>query len=474
MLLWAIVAIVAAVLAALYPRLVTGPQSPAQFGVLAAAVLLFFFGVGGFVLWEVVKLISDSDSTQQAPRSGEQRAGAQKPSGGSTSSSGSNARAGGAASGARPSATARPSEPRPAAAATAKPSPTRPETPRSAARSLVGTRLGAEQAAKAAEKIVSLRPFVEGRQAATLNSIWGFFDISVPSGVASFDPQDKVVQDLKAKLNRLRLLMHPDKNGHPEAEPTFKFLEQCHQRLVGAFVRRAGHASESVQQRTRREEEELKRDEARKRRQEDERREAAARLQREEDERHERQLRERAEQERKATEASERLEAMVRDKEARSLAYGDRILAAASAAQAAGGTSASTTQGVRPKSVVTPPRATPLACGEPRGGLPGEPRLPEPRRRRRQPAFPGPDRDAVGADVGADADVSAVAGADAGPPARSTRGRAHGEAARGPGFAGAGHAVGDGRLRRGLRGRPALRLAPAARLQPGLGVLLQV
>ena len=46
-----------------------------------------------------------------------------------------------------------------------------------------------------------------------------------------------------------------------QAEKTFKFLEVCHRKLMTAYTRQ----TESVHQRTRREEEELKQDRARRR-----------------------------------------------------------------------------------------------------------------------------------------------------------------------------------------------------------------
>ena len=48
--------------------------------------------------------------------------------------------------------------------------------------------------------------------------MWAFFDMPAPTSSRSMDPSDPVMQTLKGKLNRQRLLFHPDKNGHPEAE----------------------------------------------------------------------------------------------------------------------------------------------------------------------------------------------------------------------------------------------------------------
>lgn len=87
-----------------------------------------------------------------------------------------------------------------------------------------------------------------------LDEMWGFFNLEPPGSRRSMADSDPLLQQLKSKLNRQRLLFHPDKNGHPEAEKTFKFLEVCHQKLMLAYTRQ----KESVHQRTRREEEELK------------------------------------------------------------------------------------------------------------------------------------------------------------------------------------------------------------------------
>lgn len=53
-----------------------------------------------------------------------------------------------------------------------------------------------------------------------LDEMWGFFDLDPPASRRSMDPTDPLLQRLKGKLNRQRLLFHPDKNGHPEAELT--------------------------------------------------------------------------------------------------------------------------------------------------------------------------------------------------------------------------------------------------------------
>lgn len=50
-----------------------------------------------------------------------------------------------------------------------------------------------------------------------LDEMWGFFDLDAPASRRSMDASDPLLQKLKGKLNRQRLLFHPDKNGHPEA-----------------------------------------------------------------------------------------------------------------------------------------------------------------------------------------------------------------------------------------------------------------
>ena len=60
--------------------------------------------------------------------------------------------------------------------------------------------------------------------------MWGFFDLDAPSSRRSLDPTDPLLQKLKGKLNRQRLLFHPDKNRHPEAgrfSSFFSFKEIC-------------------------------------------------------------------------------------------------------------------------------------------------------------------------------------------------------------------------------------------------------
>eukprot|EP00930_Biecheleria_cincta_P068188 TRINITY_DN5538_c0_g1_i2.p1 TRINITY_DN5538_c0_g1~~TRINITY_DN5538_c0_g1_i2.p1 ORF type:complete len:473 (-),score=95.28 TRINITY_DN5538_c0_g1_i2:53-1471(-) len=187
--------------------------------------------------------------------------------------------------------------------------PAQPPSPRTAARALVGNRLSEEQVKTAAEKILALQPYVTcEKDNVALEHMWSFFDMPIPEGL-SFDPQHRVIQALKAKLNRQRLLFHPDKNCHPDAEKTFKFLEVCHQKLVKAFVRQR---HETVHQRTRREEEELKQEEERRRKQEEERRHQMAIIQKEEEERQqfEEEQRKRAEMEK------QRLQAMLQAKNA--------------------------------------------------------------------------------------------------------------------------------------------------------------
>merc|ERR1712224_731761 len=118
-----------------------------------------------------------------------------------------------------------------------------------------------------------------------------------------FAASDNKVQTLKAKLNRQRLLFHPDKNGHPDAEKTFKFLEQCHQRLTIYCVQGSGR-SESMADRTRREEQELLEEQEKRRKQMEAFQAQEERLAKEEDERA-----------RKKEESQRRLEVMLKAKE---------------------------------------------------------------------------------------------------------------------------------------------------------------
>eukprot|EP00746_Dinoflagellata_sp_MGD_P147295 gnl/MRDRNA2_/MRDRNA2_79664_c0_seq2.p1 gnl/MRDRNA2_/MRDRNA2_79664_c0~~gnl/MRDRNA2_/MRDRNA2_79664_c0_seq2.p1 ORF type:complete len:311 (+),score=69.08 gnl/MRDRNA2_/MRDRNA2_79664_c0_seq2:114-1046(+) len=118
-----------------------------------------------------------------------------------------------------------------------------------------------------------------------------------------FSANDKVIQTLKAKLNRQRLLFHPDKNAHPEAEQTFKFLEQCHQRLVTYRIQ-STRRSESHAEKTKREEQELFQEQEKRRKQMEEFRAQEERIARDE------------EQKLRKEEASRtRLEVMLRAKE---------------------------------------------------------------------------------------------------------------------------------------------------------------
>ncbi|CAE7601622.1 gnl [Symbiodinium natans] len=187
----------------------------------------------------------------------------------------------------------------PAPAPKPKPKP-KPLSPRSQAKELVGSRMSPEQAQKAAEKILSLRSYVERTDPINLDEMWAFFDMPAPTSSRSMDPSDPIMQTLKGKLNRQRLLFHPDKNGHPEAEKTFKFLEVCHQKLMRAYTRQG----ESVHQRTRREEEELKKEQERRQKQEEERRAQMALIEKEEEERV-----------RRAERQQQRLEAMLQAKQ---------------------------------------------------------------------------------------------------------------------------------------------------------------
>ncbi|CAJ1335086.1 unnamed protein product [Effrenium voratum] len=174
-------------------------------------------------------------------------------------------------------------KPAPAPKPKPKPKP-KPLSPRSQAKQLVGSRMSEEQATKAAEKILALRRHVLRTDPISLEEMWGFFDLSAPRS-RCLDASEPIMQQLKGKLNRQRLLFHPDKNGHPEAEKTFKFLEVCHRKLMTSYTRQ----TESVHQRTRREEEELKKEEERRKKQEEERRQQMELLEREEEEKMRRQ-----------------------------------------------------------------------------------------------------------------------------------------------------------------------------------------
>lgn len=234
--------------------------------------------------------------------------------------SGAAAGCAGDCAGSRPGAAVSSAAPAPAPV----PAPPLP-SPRSATRKLVGDRLGAAQADRAAEKILALAPFVSGRRRPSLDEIWGFFDMSVPP-YSPHGVQDSVVQQLRGKLNRQRLLMHPDKNAHPEAERTFKFLEQCHERLVGAVSRRGSRVAESAHQRAQREEQELESERRQRAQQERERRLREEQLAREEDEREARRQAEEEDRRRRETEAKARLDRWLLDKEARSAAAEKRSI----------------------------------------------------------------------------------------------------------------------------------------------------
>jgi len=193
-----------------------------------------------------------------------------------------------------------------------------PESPRTRARTLVGTRLSSEQAARAADLILLLEPFVDGKRVAQLEDIWTFLDVPKPPG-NSFWEGDSTAKQLRSKLNRQRLLLHPDKNGHPSAERTFKFLEQCNDRLTKSCMRSVAR-SESSAEKMRREEQELQKEDERRRREEAQRKEQEEKRMREEEERErleeERKWQE-AESARKAEAERERLKWMLSQKEAR-------------------------------------------------------------------------------------------------------------------------------------------------------------
>jgi len=148
------------------------------------------------------------------------------------------------------------------------------------AQELVGAKLGAEQARWAAAKIVQLAPFI-GRNArqADLGDMWTFFDMTISQG-AGVRCEHALRVKLKANLNRHRLLLHPDKNSHPQAEQTFKFMESCHARLIRTYARQS---AETMHQRTRREEQEYHQEEAQRLRREQEQRDLLKQIRREED-----------------------------------------------------------------------------------------------------------------------------------------------------------------------------------------------
>mmetsp|Transcript_1521 Transcript_1521/g.3200 ORF Transcript_1521/g.3200 Transcript_1521/m.3200 type:complete len:505 (-) Transcript_1521:81-1595(-) len=269
------------------------------------ALLCFSLLVVAYAVWRAIACSAQDDDFQEAeepscfrrepqPYSAQASSSSpSEPSGGKPSASGGQA--------APPKSHSRPEAPAP------------PKSPRTAAREAIGTRMNSEQAAKAAEKIVALQRYVSGTRVASLDDFWEFFDMPHPGRDRMwFLASDPVIQTLKSKLNRQRLLMHPDKNSHPDAEKTFKYLEQCHQRLTSAFVRDDPKQRENVHQRTRREEEELRQEETRRRAQEEERARFEEKRAREEEER----LRKQEEELKKAEKDQERLEWMLRAKQA--------------------------------------------------------------------------------------------------------------------------------------------------------------
>ena len=108
-----------------------------------------------------------------------------------------------------------------------------------------------------------------GVREATLDQIWTFFDVPKPSG-NSFREGDAVSKTLRGKINRQRLLLHPDKNAHPAAEKTFKYLEQCNQRLTNSCMRKDAGRGESAKQKAEREERERAEETERRQKQEEE------------------------------------------------------------------------------------------------------------------------------------------------------------------------------------------------------------
>ena len=108
---------------------------------------------------------------------------------------------------------------------------------RTAARELVGSRLNADHAEKAARIIIMLKPFMDGKRTPFPDELWGFFDMERPHK-PRLDADDPIIKTLRGKLNRQRLLLHPDKNAHPDAEQSFKYLENSFARLQDVCVRR--------------------------------------------------------------------------------------------------------------------------------------------------------------------------------------------------------------------------------------------
>jgi len=208
-----------------------------------------------------------------------------------------------------PKATTPTAKPRQPAKAPAPAPPPKPQTPRTRARTLVGTKLSEEQAAKAAAIIMKLEPFVKGQKKASLDEIWTFLDVDKPFG-NSYKEGDPTAKSLRGKMNRQRLLLHPDKNMHPDAEATFKFLEQCNQRLIDSCMRKAG-GNESTAQRTRREEQDLRQEEQKRRKQEEEWEATQEKIRKEEEEK----WRQENQKVQKAESDRQRYEKMLRDKE---------------------------------------------------------------------------------------------------------------------------------------------------------------
>jgi len=180
-------------------------------------------------------------------------------------------------------------------------------SPRTVATQLVGNRLNVDQAKLAAQKIVQLAPYVNGprRQVLDLNGLWPLFDMAVPPAVQASEV-DTLTRKLRLRLNRYRLLLHPDKNAHPQAQRSFTFLEECHQRLADSLRK---PMAETRQQRRCREEREFQQEQECRARREREQKAVQERIQKEE------------ESDFRKAKADEnervRLEAMQRDKELR-------------------------------------------------------------------------------------------------------------------------------------------------------------
>jgi len=141
-----------------------------------------------------------------------------------------------------------------------------------------------------------------------ISDLWDFFEMERPKDI-SFKEGDPLAKTLKGKINRQRLLLHPDKNAHPDAAETFKFLEQCYQRILDTCQQKQHY--ETAREKAKREEDEMKK-EAEKRKREEE--EFAARAEQIRKEEEEKWKQESATAQKKYFDR-QRIEKMMRDKE---------------------------------------------------------------------------------------------------------------------------------------------------------------